>query len=53
MDTARKTMLGLAIAAIVVLIGTAMYTGNVAIYLLAALATFPALLVWQRRGAND
>src|SRR3546814_19082910 len=35
------------------LIGTAVYTGNAAIYLLAALAAFPALMVWQRRGAND
>lgn len=53
MDNTRKAMLGLAVLAILVLIGTAVYTGNAAIYLLAALATFPALMVWQRRGAND
>lgn len=52
MDTARKAMLGVAIASLLVLIGTALYTGNVAIYLLTALATFPAFLVWQRRGAK-
>jgi hypothetical protein len=53
MDNTRRAMLGLAVAAILVLIGTAIYTGNAAIYLLAALAAFPALMVWQQRGAND
>lgn len=53
MDSTRKAMLSLAIVAIVVLIGTAVYTGNAAIYLLAALAIVPALMVWQQRGAND
>lgn len=53
MDFGRKVMLGLAAAAILVLIGTALFTGNVAIYLLAALAVFPALLVWRRRGVSD
>ena len=53
MDNVRRAMLGIAVAAILVLIGTAVYTGNLAIYLLAALATFPALLVWRQRGASD
>lgn len=53
METARKAMLAFAAVAILVLTGTAFYTGNAAIYLLAALALFPAFLVWQRRGAND
>lgn len=52
MDNSRRALLLLAVLAILLLIGTAVYTGNAAIYLLAALATGPALLVWQRRGAD-
>ena len=53
METTRKAMLGAALVAMMVLLGTAVYTGNGAIYLLALMAIGPALFVWQNRGAKD
>ena len=53
MDIARKATLGLAVLTTLFVLGTAIYTGNAALYLLTGLAAASGLLTWQqgKRGA--
>ena len=47
MNSARKTVLSLSIFAALFVLGTAIFTGNSGLYLLAGLSAATALTTWQ------